>query len=115
MTDVEFEDLTVKVLAGDASPAEMAKLRAVCAANPERRMQFEHLRQNYELLRENAALAEAMHASGPAPAERRREFQALLARGGLPAPPRRRLTGRWVALAILALAVAVGVAVAFLR
>lgn len=105
MTAPEFEALAVKVLTGEASPEEMAELRACCAGDSRRRMEFDHLKKNHELLRSHAPLAEAMQARGEVPPERMREFQEMLAAGEANPPPRRPV--RRIVMAALALAAAI--------
>ena len=82
----EFEILAAKVLADEAAPEEIARLRSILVENPELEAEFAELRATWSALQEAAPAAEAMDAP-PAnpPANRVKKWEATLsAKYGLP-------------------------------
>jgi len=77
--DEEFDILTVKVLAGEASPAEQARLEQLMAQDAELKRDFADLKAAWESVREIGPLAQAMEAPPSSiPLARLSELQAAV-------------------------------------
>src|SRR6185503_2641256 len=77
--DEEFDILTVKILACEASAEEQARLEQLLAQNPELRREFADLKAAWDSVREIGPLAQAMEAPpGSIPSARLSGLQAAV-------------------------------------
>src|SRR6185503_13241245 len=77
--DEEFDILTVKILACEASAEEQARLEQLLAQNPELRREFADLKAAWDSVREIGPLARAMEAPpSPIPSARLVGLQAAV-------------------------------------
>src|SRR3989442_1114375 len=77
--DEEFDILTVKILAGEASAEEQARLEQLMAQNAELKRDFADLKAAWDSVREIGPLAQAMEAPpGSIPSPRLSALQAAV-------------------------------------
>ena len=89
MSDEEYDILVSRVLAGEASLEEKARLEALLARDEGRRSEFEELKASWEMLREFGPAAEAMDAPMiPLPEYRLAELQGAVRRHSARQPGR---------------------------
>ena len=92
--DEEFESLAMKVASGVASPEEASRFDALLASEPNRRREFEEIRETLAAMREAGTLAGALQANSPElPAHRTGELRAAVRRNFAPSEPARK--GFW--------------------
>ncbi len=74
-----FNDLALRVLAGEATDNERRDLAAELSAHPERRAEFERLKLTHDLLRLAVPMTQAVSATEPElPAHRRNELRTAV-------------------------------------
>src|SRR6266446_5932865 len=77
--DEEFDNLTVKILAGEASAEEQARLEELMAQKAELKLDFADLKAAWDSVREIGPLAQAMEAlPGSVPSARLSGLQAAV-------------------------------------
>ena len=77
--DPEFDILTVKILAGEGSAEEQARLEQLMAQNAQLKRDFADLKSAWDSVREISPLAQAMEApQGPIPSARLSGLQAAV-------------------------------------
>jgi hypothetical protein len=96
--DVEsFNDLALRVIAGEATVTERQALEAELSAHPERRDDFEQTKIMHDVLRTTAPMMEAARATEPAlPAYRVGELRTAVRQHFGPAASRQNNSGVWV-------------------
>jgi hypothetical protein len=95
-----FQDLALKVLAGDATNEERRTLETECAANAAHRDEFEQLKVTHDVLRLTAPMTEATRATTPElPGHRRNELRTAVRQHFGPAAARQKREvpfGNWI-------------------
>jgi len=102
--DVEsFNDLALRVIAGEATVTERQALETEISAHPERRDEFEQMKITHDVLRTTAPMTEAARATGPElPAYRVGELRTVVRQHFGPATARQKSSGglvnvlRWI-------------------
>jgi len=98
-----FNDLALRVIAGEATVADRATLEAELSAHPERRDDFEQMKITHDVLRTTAPMTEASRATVPElPAYRVGELRTAVRQHFGPASSRQKSSGglinalRWI-------------------
>jgi len=97
-----FNDLALRVIAGEATAADREALKTELSAHPERRDEFEQMKVVYDVLRTTAPMTEASRATGPElPVYRVGELRTAVRQHFGPAAVRQKSSGwtnvlRWI-------------------